>query len=356
MKKTKVVIIGTGMIAKEHLKCLKKLPNVDVAGVCDLSPSKAESTSQRFEVPKWSTNFEELICITKPNIAHVTSSPSSHFRITKHLLESGVSAFVEKPITSLYSEFQILKSLAKKNGLILLENHNYQFNSPIQDTLKLIQDGKFGKVQHIEITLCLDSTKSKLFSSDTSHPALHLPGGVIMEFLTHLANLSYIFAGHHTKVQTSWRKSHPHSPFPYDEFRALIETKKSTASITFSSNVQREGFWVSVYGSKMRATINLFESRLILEAESNLPRPLMYFSNGIKESATIFGNSFQSLWNKLKGNPGGYSGLTSLLKRTYNAIEKNEPLPITIEQIDEVNRLIADMTKDLTPPPNGGFS
>jgi len=103
----------------------------------------------------------------------------------------------------------------------------------------------------------------------------------------------------------------------------------------------------------MKASINLFESRLLLDKNRNLPRPLMYFANGLQESATIFGSSFKSLWNKLKGNPGGYSGLNTLLKSTYDAIEEKHSLPISLEQIDEVNKLVADMTKTLPVKPSG---
>jgi len=317
MGKTKVVVIGTGMIAKEHLKCLKKLSNVEVVGVCDLSPAKAEATSERFKIPKWGTNFQELITAVKPDIAHVTTNGPSHFTIAKELLTSGVSVFVEKPITASYSEFQTLKSIAEKNSLILLEDHNYQFNPPIQETLKLIQSGDFGGVQHVEMSLCVEK-------------------GIISDFLTHLANLTYIFLGAHTDIYTLWRKEK-------GEFRTLVETPQGTASIAFSGNAQPDGFWVSVYGTKMRASMNLFELRLILEKTRNLPRPLMHFANGMLASSSDFKATFKSLWSKLKGNPGGYSGLNVLLKRTYEAIEAKKPLPIALEQIDAVNRLVADM-------------
>ncbi len=347
MKKTKVIVIGTGMIAKEHLRCLNKLPGVEIAGVCDISPAKAEATAERFHIPNWDVNYMSLIEKVKPDMAHITTSANSHYAIAEKILHSGVSAFVEKPITPTYAEFQTLKALAAKNNLILLENHNYQFNWPIQETLRLIHKGVFGTVNHLEVNLCLNIGKGK-FNPHALHPTSKMPGGIISEFLTHMANLTYIFIGPHTEIYTSWKKISDQHPFPFDEFRAMVETNTGSASISFSANSQPEGFWVCVHGSKMRAWINLFEDRLYIDRMRNIARPLMYLVNGISESGSIFSASIRSLWNKLKGNPGGYSGLQTLIKSTYKSINEKKPLPITMEQIDEVNRLVSDMTKKIT--------
>jgi len=49
------------------------------------------------------------------------------------------------------------------------------------------------------------------------------------------------------------------------------------------------------------------------------------------------------LWRKFAGHAGPYEGLGELLRRTYAALrEKREP-PVRVRQIDEVNRLVADL-------------
>ena len=156
MDKIRVIVIGAGMIAKEHIKCLKTLHEVDVVGVCDLSPAKAQATAERFAIPNWNTNYNDLTVQVRPSLAHITTSPNSHFSIAEDLLNSGVSTFIEKPITNTYAEFLSLKGLASKAGLLLLENQNYQFNPPVQKVLKLIKDGEFGQVAHVDINLSLN--------------------------------------------------------------------------------------------------------------------------------------------------------------------------------------------------------
>ena len=41
----KAALIGAGQIAKQHLSCLKTLPGIELAAICDLSPAAAEGSS-----------------------------------------------------------------------------------------------------------------------------------------------------------------------------------------------------------------------------------------------------------------------------------------------------------------------
>ncbi|TIL80965.1 MAG: gfo/Idh/MocA family oxidoreductase, partial [Mesorhizobium sp.] len=38
----RAALIGTGQIARQHLACLRELPDVEVVAVCDLSRARAE--------------------------------------------------------------------------------------------------------------------------------------------------------------------------------------------------------------------------------------------------------------------------------------------------------------------------
>ena len=49
----KVALIGAGQIARQHLACLKTLPGVELAAVCDLSAATAEATAERYGIGAW---------------------------------------------------------------------------------------------------------------------------------------------------------------------------------------------------------------------------------------------------------------------------------------------------------------
>ena len=57
----KAALIGTGQIAQQHLACLLTLPEVILAGVCDLSRAMAESTAERFGAATWFTDHRAML-------------------------------------------------------------------------------------------------------------------------------------------------------------------------------------------------------------------------------------------------------------------------------------------------------
>jgi hypothetical protein len=68
--------------------------------------------------------------------------------------------------------------------------------------------------------------------------------------------------------------------------------------------------------------------------------------NGLREAKDVRRAAFGSLWRKLGGGPGAYEGLWELLARTYRALDRHDGPPITPRQVDEVNRLVADMKRE----------
>ena len=155
------------------------------------------------------------------------------------------------------------------------------------------------------------------------------PGGAIADFLPHLASLAHLFVGPHRTAQTVWTKRKP-SILPFDEFRALVDAERGTAALGFSSNSQPDAFWLRVYGERMQATANLFETRLTFDGPRNVPKPLRPFFSGLEEGKTIRRAALATLLRKFKG-PGAYEGLWELLARTYRALGDGSALPVTAE-------------------------
>lgn len=335
----KVALIGAGQIARQHLACLKSLPGVEVAAICDLSPATAEASAERYGIQGWFTDHREMLEKTQPDVVHVTTPPTSHFRLAMDALDAGAHVIVEKPVTSTFGELETLAQRAQDAGRHLVEDYNYVFNRAPQEILRRIEAGQFGAVVHVEVLICLDILGPDGFADPNApHPALTLAGGAIADFLPHLASLAHQFVGPHRTAQTIWAKRKP-SPLPFDEFRALVEAERGTASLGFSSSAQPDAFWLRVYGERMQATANLFETRLTFDGPRNVPKPLRPFFSGLEEGKTIRRAARATLLRKFKG-PGAYEGLWELLARTYRALAGGSFLPVTSNQVLEVNRMI----------------
>jgi predicted dehydrogenase len=335
----KAALIGAGQIARQHLTCLKSLPGIELAAVCDLSPATAEAAAERYGIQAWFTDHRAMLEKVRPDVVHVTTPPVSHFRLAMDAFDAGAHVIVEKPATSTFEELKSLVRCAQQAGRHLVEDHNYVFNNAPQEILRRIRTGHFGAVTHVEVLICLDILGSDGFADPNSpHPALTLAGGAIADFLPHLASLAHLFVGPHRTAQTVWTKRKP-SILPFDEFRAVVDAERGTAALGFSSNSRPDAFWLRVYGERMQATANLFETRLTFDGPRNVPKPLRPFFSGLEEGKKIRRAALATLLRKFKG-PGAYEGLWELLARTYRALGDGSALPVTAGHVLEVNRMV----------------
>jgi len=333
-------LIGAGQIARQHLACLESLPDVEIAAVCDLSPAVARAAAERHGAKAWFTDYKAMLADVRPDVVHVTTPPTSHFRLAMDSLEADAHVVVEKPATVRLSELEQLLSCASARRRMLLEDYNYLYSAATLEIRRLLESGELGDVVHVDVAICLDILGPSGFADPNSpHPCLTMAGGAIADFLPHLASLAHCFVGPHLGAQTIWRKR-SNTLLPYDEFHALVNGERATASLTFSSAAQPDAFWLRVYGERMLASANLFEKRFTTERLRPGPKPLQPLRNGLEEGRSIRKAAVGTLWRKFRGGPGSYDGLYELLRRTYRNLATPEALPVSAQQVLEVNRLV----------------
>jgi predicted dehydrogenase len=342
------VVIGAGQVAQQHLACLSSLSNVKLTGVCDLSRAVAECAADRFGVKAWFTDHTRMLAELQPDVVHITTPPSSHFRLAQDCLNAGTHVFVEKPATTNFGEFTALQALAKAKEKLFIEDYNYLFNDPVRRLIDWVDQGVLGNIVNVEVTLCLNILEkdNPFVDLNLRHPALDLCGGAISDFLPHLASLAYSFCGSINSARTTWDKRTQSSPLPCDEFRAVLHGNRSTGILVFSAHSQPDVFQVTVHGTLGRATANIFENRLTCSQMRQGFKPLIPLFNALDEAKILRRSAWGLLWNKLSGGPGAYEGLWTLSRQVYESISSGTPPPISPTEMLEVNRLIQALTNE----------
>jgi len=344
----KAALIGAGQIAQQHLGCLRTLSDVTLAGVCDLSRALAESTAERYGAAAWFTDHRAMLETARPDVVHITTPPSSHFKLAMDAMAAGAHAIVEKPIAAAHDQVAVLLRSAAERKRALIEDYNYLYNPSIQRILELERSGELGEVVDVEVSICVNilAEGSPFIDRGVPHAYVSMPGGAIADFLPHLASLAHGFVGAHRTARAHWSKRSAESPLPHDELRAVVVAERGTAFLSFSAHANPEMLWVRVNGTRMRAAADLYDGTLVVNRLGAGPRPIARLRDRLREARDVRRAARQNLLGKFVVGTGAYAGLWALLGRTYESLQAGTEPPISMRQIAEVNALVAALTAE----------
>jgi predicted dehydrogenase len=128
MHLTKVAVIGTGSLGKEHARIYADLAAkglVNFAGVYDASADSARKIAEKHRVKVFSSIDEAANAADALNIVTPTIT---HFEIARALLLKNKHLLVEKPMTDNSAQAAELVELAQKNNCVLQVGHVERFN------------------------------------------------------------------------------------------------------------------------------------------------------------------------------------------------------------------------------------
>ncbi len=341
----KVALIGGGKISEQHLIALATTTGVNVKGVCDLSPAVARYTARRFGVERWFTDYRVMLKSINPDVVHVLTPPATHTEIARDCIDSGAHVIIEKPITLSNPEFNALWSYAEDHNLSIIENQNYRFNPPVQQLRSIVDSKKLGTIEEVEVRMSLNLRNGGRYADrNMPHPSHQLPGGVLHEFITHLAYLFLYFMPIDTveqcDVMHAYWKNHEHDElFKYDDLDAIVMAGSTHGRIRFSSRQWPDSFSITVRGSKGIAYAEIFQPvcQIIISRRGGIH--LTPFVNYWKEGVTSLKSAFRSIWRKIR-NKNAYQGLEIFIKLYYEALRNGGEMPVSFKDINTANLLV----------------
>jgi len=118
-----------GYLGRFHAQKYAQMEGVDLVGVVDISPKRAQDVAKEVGTDAY-TDIHEIA--GKIDAASVVVPTIHHHEVAKILFSYGVHCMLEKPISTTVEEADELISLAKEQGLILQVGHLERFNPAIK--------------------------------------------------------------------------------------------------------------------------------------------------------------------------------------------------------------------------------
>ena len=121
----KVGVVGVGHLGQHHARVYSEIPEVELVGVFDADPARAEEIATRHEVRAFAT--PEALLEEIDAVSVVTPTPH-HRKSAAPFLRAGKGVLIEKPLASTLEEADELVALAEDHCATLQVGHIERFN------------------------------------------------------------------------------------------------------------------------------------------------------------------------------------------------------------------------------------
>lgn len=145
----RIGIVGCGSVMRPYMAqvaMLRAQGLVEVVAACDVVESRRQVMREQYNVPRFFTDYRDLVGAEDVDLVLVLTSMSEHGRVTRAALEAGKHVLVEKPMAVTLEEAAEIVKLAKTApGYLLCAPH--VILSPTYQTIsRRIRRGDVGKV------------------------------------------------------------------------------------------------------------------------------------------------------------------------------------------------------------------
>lgn len=148
MSKIKVGVVGTGFIGPAHIEALRRLPNVEVAALCEVTIELAEAKAKQLGIDRWYV-FEDLIKQEDIQSIHICTPNFLHYAQSKSALLAGKHVVCEKPLSKDLHEAEELVALAAQTGLVNAVHFNLRYYPLVRQMKTMREKGDLGDVYSI---------------------------------------------------------------------------------------------------------------------------------------------------------------------------------------------------------------
>ncbi|WP_417913334.1 Gfo/Idh/MocA family oxidoreductase [Candidatus Electronema sp. TJ] len=198
----RVGVIGVGYLGRFHAQKYAAMEGVELAGVADVDPARAEAVAKECGTVPF-MDYRELL--EQTDAVSIVVPTVHHHRVALDCLARGVDILLEKPMTVTLAEADALIRLAEEKQLILQVGHLERFNPAVLAVQPLLNNPLFIEAHRlsvfknrgtdVDVILDLMIHDIDIILSMVNSPiqSIHTVGAPVVTQLTDIANARIVF-------------------------------------------------------------------------------------------------------------------------------------------------------------------
>jgi predicted dehydrogenase len=141
--------VGLGYWGPNLARNFDRLPDAELAWLCDESTAALERYGRAFPSARRTTSFDDLLADAELEAVALATPVATHADLARRVLEAGKHCFVEKPLAQSVEEAEVVVEAGQAAGRLLMVGHLLEYHPGIERLGDLIESGELGEVRYI---------------------------------------------------------------------------------------------------------------------------------------------------------------------------------------------------------------
>lgn len=192
-------VLGTANIAiRSVMPAIQASRGNELVAVASRMPAKADATAKAFGIVALSS-YEALLERSDVDAVYVPLPNSLHYEWVTKALHAGKHVLVEKSAFVTLEEAKLAVALARRKGLALVENFQFQHHTQHRTTRKLLEEGAIGPIRSMRASFGFPP-----FGGDANiRYSKQLGGGSLLDCGAYTLKATSFLFGENFKVQAA---------------------------------------------------------------------------------------------------------------------------------------------------------
>lgn len=339
----RVGIVGAGLVSDLHIRGLRRLEGVEIAGICDADAARAERKAAQHGIPAWFGSQRELLAAARPHVVHLLTPPWTHADLCLEAFEAGAHAYVEKPLAVSVADCERMRDGAERSGRRLCVGHCMVYDPLMQRARDLLASGDVGEVLHAAALYAFDPGRIAGYDQRWYR---RLPGGGVEDLASHPASLLLRVLGTPTSVTGARGRGARGG----DEVAALVDAARGTGSLVVSLGMRPEEVSLDIRCTRGLIRINFSTMVMSVQRERGIPKKLAHGVRNLETASQLVTQTFTSTARFLAKRMDTTKGIHSLIEAFYGALRAGEPAPVGVDEGLEAVRLMRTLWPESDAP------
>ncbi len=145
----RVGVVGLGYWGPNLARNFDRLPQFDLAWICDASEDARSRWGAAFPDARIATGIDELLGDGALEAIAVATPVSTHARLAELVLAAGKHCFVEKPLAQSAAEAEAVVAAARDAGRVLMVGHLLEYHPGLERLKQIADSGELGDIHYI---------------------------------------------------------------------------------------------------------------------------------------------------------------------------------------------------------------